>query len=547
MNMYDKISPIEKNMIESYIIENASRTDNTQIVSEISNLEHVLRFWSKNKSIFLQNLFGDKLIIEKEFECEKSEFDLVNDINTKMHSGLNVVWNFENNYIRLLDELRVEEKISDDVYYILRTLITPSRLASNRYVETPISVPLADGKIYKILPDQKISKILGKLSISYGIDSWEEYRILHSQILNEKTIKGTMCLSIHPLDFLTMSDNDCGWSSCMSWREKGDYRQGTVEMMNSEYVVMAYLKSTTDMVVYPGQWNSKRWRELFVVDSNVIAGIKGYPYWNRTIEKFALTWIKEIVEEKLGWKYLPNIFNFSAGRNVIEDDNENCIAELIMSTNCMYNDFYDNHNVYINPDFENGVEINYSGESECMICGCEEFFSGEEYAVSCMSCDHVRICDECGCFINEDENCYEVDGVVLCSYCYDEHTESCAICSDNHLYDNLHRVYLARNGKLYQGCYMNICEDCLNDNEFFTENQIHYHNEPRYYWTDRMTYLDADEINESTIHLFNINSADDLQHFHNTIQLENFIPDESAESQLQQTVRYNNDWKNSLH
>ena len=61
----------------------------------------------------------------------------------------------------------------------------------------------------------------------------------------------------------------------MSWFEKGEYRQGTVEMMNSECVVVAYLESTTNMTIRDGEWNSKRWRELFVVDENVLANGAG--------------------------------------------------------------------------------------------------------------------------------------------------------------------------------------------------------------------------------------------------------------------------------
>ena len=38
-----------------------------------------------------------------------------------------------------------------------------------------------------------------------------------------------------------MSDNNSGWESCMSWRNNGCYRRGTVEMMNSPYVIVAYL------------------------------------------------------------------------------------------------------------------------------------------------------------------------------------------------------------------------------------------------------------------------------------------------------------------
>ena len=38
-----------------------------------------------------------------------------------------------------------------------------------------------------------------------------------------------------------MSDNDYGWDSCMGWMNEGEYRLGTVEMMNSPCIVVAYI------------------------------------------------------------------------------------------------------------------------------------------------------------------------------------------------------------------------------------------------------------------------------------------------------------------
>ena len=75
---------------------------------------------------------------------------------------------------------------------------------------------------------------------------FEQMRIKHSQILNKKRLKGTLCLSIHPLDYITISDNNCDWDSCMTWTGDdcpGEYRLGTLEMMNSPSVVVAYLDS----------------------------------------------------------------------------------------------------------------------------------------------------------------------------------------------------------------------------------------------------------------------------------------------------------------
>jgi hypothetical protein len=106
-----------------------------------------------------------------------------------------------------------------------------------------------DGSKVTITLGMKFMKALGKVVEAYNLDQemFEEFRIAHSQILNDKKLSGRLCLSIHPLDYMTMSDNESDWGSCMSWREGGCYRRGTVEMMTSPVVVVAYLKSEIDM------------------------------------------------------------------------------------------------------------------------------------------------------------------------------------------------------------------------------------------------------------------------------------------------------------
>ena len=71
----------------------------------------------------------------------------------------------------------------------------------------------------------------------------EDFRIYISQLLNTRAFTGNLCISIHPLDYITMSDNSYGWTSCMSWLKKGNYAGGTVEMMNSDNAYILKVKS----------------------------------------------------------------------------------------------------------------------------------------------------------------------------------------------------------------------------------------------------------------------------------------------------------------
>jgi hypothetical protein len=106
-----------------------------------------------------------------------------------------------------------------------------------------MSVPLKDGKVLKIRNGSRPMRSIRKIAESYGIEGFEHFMNKHSECLNQKSLKGTVHMSIHPMDYMTMSDNNEGWESCMSWANDGCYKQGTVEMMNSPCAVVGYLES----------------------------------------------------------------------------------------------------------------------------------------------------------------------------------------------------------------------------------------------------------------------------------------------------------------
>ena len=90
-----------------------------------------------------------------------------------------------------------------------------------------------------------------------------------------------------------MSDNNEDWESCMSWTQGGEYRVGTIEMMNSPYVIVAYLKSHHNLE-WADNWNSKKWRELYICSNDFVRSITGYPYKDEKITKLVLEKIREL-------------------------------------------------------------------------------------------------------------------------------------------------------------------------------------------------------------------------------------------------------------
>lgn len=102
-----------------------------------------------------------------------------------------------------------------------------------------------------------------------------------SAILNEDKIEGKFCVSIHPLDYISISDNDHNWHSCHAMNSA--YRAGNLCYMVDHHTIICYVKTGEDRKIsnFPDEvpWNSKKWRMLLFFDTSgnfVMAG-KQYP------------------------------------------------------------------------------------------------------------------------------------------------------------------------------------------------------------------------------------------------------------------------------
>ena len=308
----------------------------------------------------------------------------------------------------------------------------------------------------------KVSKLLGKIVKTwpsyFSQEDYEEFRIAHSQFTNQNKLVGNLCLSIHPLDYLTMSDNNEGWDSCMNWRDAGDYRMGTVEMMNSPCVVEAYLTAAEPMTEGDSfSWNSKKWRQLFIITPQVIMGIKPYPYINDELTGQTLKWLKELAQTNCGWgSYSDNLTQIrNKEKTQVSDDGR--IITFYFNTCHMYNDVYSEHPGYVAKSFtEPTFRLNFSGESECMLCGCP---IDEEKEVTCQNCNGRYYCTECGDEICEEDVTYDSEGNPYCSYCADCYLSECQICGDFVDNNNIQEIIIKNQDNQLDSIF--CCENCI--------------------------------------------------------------------------------------
>jgi hypothetical protein len=294
-------------------------------------------------------------------------------------------------------------------------------------------------------------------------------------VLNQKKIKGTLCLSIHPMDYVTMSDNDHGWSSCMGWiDDPGDYRLGTIEMMNSPYVVVAYLKSDNDELYLNDEfrWNSKRWRQLLVISPDLILGNKQYPYNNDELQGTAMKWLRELALATHNYgPYSETAINIENRADNYIDGNKAVYFNLDMDY--MYNDIYDFRLAYFNPNYKKSdYSLFLSGPAVCIGCGdVIESHQVEACRVVCQNCSGEARCCSCGDW-HDVNDLYCVDGNYYCSYCYDD-LYSCDLCGAKFDAQNGGHsvVYINTCVKDYAGNFnwkygISICGNCDDPQEY---------------------------------------------------------------------------------
>ena len=416
--------------------------DNQYCDHPIADVETILEPWRKAKNLYLAKMFNDNLILEREISYhidDAEKIDLMKDLCYKFSSFIH---KFQSNLNYLFENVDPEWNTEwDDNYHRYYNIIDhcfyEGWLDANEVdIARSISIPdpANPHKHIRIQCGEKVLRVLSKTAKLIGMEEeFEEFRIKLSQITNVQTMTGTMCLSIHPLDYATASDNANGWSSCMSWEDEGCYRLGTIEMMNSPMVICAYVKSNhaTFDVGDDYQWNSKKWRAWIICDPQGIVCNKNYPFHSPDLSRIAVEWVKELVSSTYHTEF----------DSVVPDINEYCNRLNLYAPNFHTHYMYDDtgtgctmagclckdHNIYKRP-----INITYSGVANCMACGeVIPWDPQNKDRANTLTCFKVYVCSCCHNIIESpDDIYYDNDGNMICAYCYDDLFTTCDICGE---------------------------------------------------------------------------------------------------------------------
>ena len=427
---FDKLTSNDLTLIENYIRDYVVDAEcDTNLQGKFAGVENILAPWNRAKPTLFK-LFGEELILSKEISFAMTREELYRQVTDLLYKNpfiqkvREAYYNgvFDRTWTDINGNWQIKEVVSCIVNSVDTFIDNKITFWPDNYKKITLKVGREGTNCIDLFPSSKVMKVLSKVADMLGIEGFEEFRIAHSQILNQKYLKGDFSISIHPLDYMTMSDNECGWESCMSWRNFGGYRQGTVEMMNSPCVIVAYMKSKTPFPIWGGEWNNKKWRCLFIVDENLICKVKSYPYQNDQFECNVINWIRELAEKNLGVEYEEDIIPWNGKDRVYYNDN---CYEPDFCTGHMYNDFSTcTHYISFVKGF-NGTNryftINYSGEPECMWCGALTGMD-EDGDLACSDCMTKCYCTECGERLYSG-SFYEDDyGYTYCPYCFENHT-----------------------------------------------------------------------------------------------------------------------------
>lgn len=148
-----------------------------------------------------------------------------------------------------------------------------------------------NNRVVKEYPALKIGKGTKLLKcFKFFLTNFDECRWTQdvaSRYIQELKITGNLYMSVDPLDYLTISENNSNWRSCHSL--DGDFRAGNVSYMLDDTTLVVYLASENleQLKCMPKdmKWNDKKWRMLIHTDQweNIIYFNRSYPFNNEEL------------------------------------------------------------------------------------------------------------------------------------------------------------------------------------------------------------------------------------------------------------------------
>lgn len=311
------------------------------------------------------------------------------------------------------------------------------------------------GKI-KCAPGQKASRIINKLCLKLGFDQYEvekvqavgdgteaptvktvkPYNAVFARLadsLNPVVIPKTGVLSVHPCDFLEMSNQDDSWHSCHCLAD-GSWKGGCQSYMGDSISMIFF---TVDENVHSDFYKAPRiTREIFCYKDGLLLQSRLYPSNDADTRELYRSLIQGTIAKCLN---VPNLWITKKELNEIQGFWETAEKAL------HYTDY---ENDYAVLSFLKGREqygkLLIGSPSRCLCCG--DIYT-DHHMLKC-GCESVVVCRDCGKTVNLRLAKY-LDGAFYCKDC----VHTCASCRN--LIRGVTYPAFERSGELVQ-----VCQEC---------------------------------------------------------------------------------------
>lgn len=223
------------------------------------DVKQYLDKWVRNKKdLFV--MFGEQLTLSQEVEY---------DITTN-----------ENACLSLIHQFSVKE-FSSKEFALAKVL-----LQSLSVREVKENILDCDHNILGISlrRGERVSRALGRLILNGDAKQRDKLQTKYSMLIQSFSAKGRAVLSIDPIDYITMSENDSGWSSCHAL--DGCYRAGTLAYLQDKSTCISYVASSHNAVVNVNgerkEFTNKTWRQIvsFSMERDYAIQARQYPNMN---------------------------------------------------------------------------------------------------------------------------------------------------------------------------------------------------------------------------------------------------------------------------
>lgn len=292
---------------------------------------------------------------------------------------------------------------------------------------------------------QRTSRVINKICKLYGVDSSPEYNTKFAALadaLNPLSIERVASLSVHPCDYLEMSNTSNSWSSCHNI-EDGCYRAGTLSYMLDPSTMIFY--TVENDYGTPLYEEPKVTREVFCYGSGVLLQSRLYPDHTdiATATKYRHL-VQSAIAKCCG---APNLWARQTDIDAITTY-VHTYSGAMHYPDYAYSEYLPSISLLKSVNTE-GAEICVGADAPCLLCGEAVDESGE---LQCDDCLYRKECTACGHVIPESAG-YYVNDEFYCADC----VTFCDICS-NPVVQELEPVADTSGRTIY------VCEECLETN-----------------------------------------------------------------------------------